>query len=208
MAAVAKRRPRVAAVAVIAALAAVVAASILAGHFLAAPPSTAAELSLPRVTVETKARATNTTATTVATATVTVQAAGEVVHPGVYRLASSARVADLLAAAGGATAKGDPGALDLAAHLVDGERVAVPAIGQPPASGGPGGAGTTSPQPVNLNTATLAELDTLPGVGPATAAAIVAYRERHGPFRSVDQLGEVRGMGPARLEALRGLVTV
>ena len=62
--------------------------------------------------------------------------------------------------------------------------------------------------PVNVNTATADQLDVLPGVGPTTAAAIVAHREQHGPFQSVDQLGDVRGIGPAKLEALRGLVTV
>ena len=87
----------------------------------------------------------------------------------------------------------------------------VPVVGEiVPAvlAGDPVADSTTPAGPVNINTATADQLDVLPGVGPTTAAAIVAHREQHGPFQSVDQLGDVRGIGPAKLEALRGLVTV
>ena len=103
--------------------------------------------------------------------------------------------------------------------LADGARVAVPRVGAPAPAVDPGGGerrrGPTAPAtrrrpsaPVDLNTATAEQLDTLPGVGPATAAAIVSDREAHGPFRSVNDLGRVRGIGDAKLEQLRDLVTV
>ena len=150
-------------------------------------------------------------ATTAAPALV-VQAAGAVAHPGVYRLGAGARVADLVQAAGGPTADGDVERVALAARLVDGQRVVVPRVGQALAagdapSGGPAETtGAGAGVPVDLNQATAADLDRLPGVGPATAAAIVAYRDKHGRFRSVDDLGEVPGIGPAKLAALRDLV--
>ena len=155
--------------------------------------------------------------------TIVVQVAGKVARPGVYHLPADARVVDLVDAAGGVIGDGDAGGVALAARLADGQRVVVPAAGEHVAVGGngaspsapSGGAAAAGPagaptadDPVDLNTATLADLDRLPGVGPATAAAIVAYRDAHGPFRTVDDLGEVRGIGPARLEALRALVRV
>ena len=155
--------------------------------------------------------------------TIVVQVAGKVARPGVYHLPADARVVDLVDAAGGVIGDGDAGGVALAARLADGQRVVVPAVGEHVAVGGngaspsapSGGAAAAGPagvptadDPVDLNTATLADLDRLPGVGPATAAAIVAYRDAHGPFRTVDDLGEVRGIGPARLEALRALVRV
>jgi competence protein ComEA len=119
-------------------------------------------------------------------------------------------VVDAVQAAGGVAAGSNPDAINLAAPLTDGERVYVPLVGEVApvvVSGSPGGIATPS-GPVNLNRATADELDTLPGVGPATAAAILAYRDEHGPFASVEDLGEVSGIGPAKIEALRGLVTV
>lgn len=142
-----------------------------------------------------------------------VQAAGAVARPGVYRLPDGARVADLVDAAGGPAPDADLDRVALAARLVDGQRVAVPRRGEAtapePAAGAAGTPAATAPSgPVDLNTATVADLDRLPGVGPATAAAIVAYREQHGPFRTVDDLTEVPGIGPSKLAALRDLVTV
>ena len=143
-----------------------------------------------------------------------VQAAGAVARPGVYRLPAGSRVADLVALAGGPIDGADPSALALAAKLVDGQRLYVPRPGESPAvSGGAGtatgsAAGDPAAGPLDLNTVTAAQLDALPGVGPSTAAAIVAFREQHGGFSSVDQLGSVRGIGPAKLEALRPLVRV
>jgi competence protein ComEA len=147
-------------------------------------------------------------------ATVVVQAAGALALPGVYRLDDGARVADLVAEAGGPTPEADLDAVALASKLVDGQRVYVPRVGEavPAAVGAdPGAVGQAAPSassPLDLNTATAAQLDGLPTVGPATAAAIVAHRERNGPFLSVEALLEVRGIGPARLDELRPLVRV
>lgn len=153
------------------------------------------------------------TATPVTTAApvIVVQAAGAVVRPGVYRLPAGSRVADLVAAAGGPAADADLDRATLAAKLTDGQRVAVPRVGQAaePVGGASSGSASAAPDaaaPLDLNAATAAELDALPGVGPATAAAIVAYRDKHGHFRSVDELTDVPGIGPAKLAALRDLV--
>jgi competence protein ComEA len=140
-----------------------------------------------------------------------VHVAGAVASPGVYTVAPSARVTDAVSAAGGVVAEADPNAINLAAPLHDGERVYVPKVGETVAVAqidGTGGGPDVPAGPVNVNSATAEQLDVLPGVGPATAAAIVAHRRQHGPFSSVDQLGDVRGIGPAKLEALRGLVTL
>jgi competence protein ComEA len=150
---------------------------------------------------------------------VVVHVAGAVAAPGVYELASKMRVADAVEAAGGPLADGDLDALNLAATVADGQRIYVPRVGEiDPASipsGGEHGAaitGDTAPAastgPVDLNTATAADLETLPGVGPATAAAIVEDRARNGPFASVDELDRVPGIGPAKLATLRDRVTV
>jgi competence protein ComEA len=163
---------------------------------LSAPPSPVATLVAPPVT----------TAPTV----VVVHVAGAVGAPGVYELPAGARVADAIAAAGGPTGGADPNTLNLAAPVLDGDRVAVPLIGEPAyQGGGQTHAGTAAASgPLDLNRATVDELDALPGVGPATAAAIVAHREANGPFASVDELEAVRGIGPAKLETIRPLVTV
>jgi competence protein ComEA len=137
--------------------------------------------------------------------TVVVQAAGAVAAPGVYRLPAGSRITDLLAAAGGPLPDADPQALALASRLADGQRVQVARVGEPPPAFT---ASTEAPGPVDLNTASVEALDELPGVGPATAQAIVARRERYGPFRSVEGLLDVPGIGPAKLEAFRDLVTV
>ena len=148
----------------------------------------------------------------------TVHAAGAVAHPGVYGVRDGARVADVVAAAGGAAAEADLDQLNLAAPVADGERVWVPRRGEVIAGGvppaGPGPAVRPAPghrdarTAVDLNRASTAELEALPGVGPATAAAIVAWRQDHGRFRTVADLLEVRGIGPAKFEALRPLVRV
>jgi competence protein ComEA len=141
---------------------------------------------------------------------VTVHVAGAVASPGVYRLRQGARVDDAVRRAGGATKRADLSAVNLAAQLEDGRQILVPlrvARGGSAASGGAGAAGA-APAKVNLNTATAEQLDTLSGVGPATAAKILAHREQHGSFGSVEELGDVPGIGERRLEALRELVTV
>lgn len=151
---------------------------------------------------------------------VVVHVAGAVVSPGLYRLGPDARVADAIDAAGGLAAEADLDAVNLAAKVADGERVYVPRRGESPppivagsgggGAGGGGGAvgGRAAAAPLDLNTATVEQLDSLPGVGPATAEAIVAYRKEKGRFRSVDELLEVRGIGEAKLAAIRPKVQV
>jgi competence protein ComEA len=152
---------------------------------------------------------------------VTAHAAGQVKAPGVYSVPAGARVADLVTAAGGLLPEADLDRLNLAAKVVDGTRVYIPRKGEspppeavvgdpaagPPAAAGGGGAGAPA-GPIDLNTATVAQLDTLPGVGPATANAIITYRTRNGRFKSVTELLEVPGIGPAKLESIRPLVVV
>jgi competence protein ComEA len=151
----------------------------------------------------------------VAAAEVVVQVAGAVNQPGVYHLADGSRVTDLITAAGGPAADADLQAMALASRLTDGQRVQVPHQGEVLPSTATGGApaeatgnGVTPAAPIDLNAASEADLDALPGVGPTTARAIVAYREAHGPFHQVDDLTDVQGIGPARLDALRELVKV
>ena len=138
-----------------------------------------------------------------------VHVAGAVARPGVYELAPGSRVQAAVDAAGGAAPGADPGALNLAAPVADGERVYVPLVGEtvPVAAESPAVTAAAT-GPIDLNRASAAELDELPGIGPATAAAIVEHREQHGPFASVEDLEAVRGIGPAKLDALRDLVRV
>jgi competence protein ComEA len=162
--------------------------------------------------------ATSSSTTTTQAPLIFVQVAGAVSRPDVYRLAADARVFQAVLEAGGFTEDADQQAVALAARLTDGCRVYVPRIGeavagtvQTPAessagvSGGSSQGGTSSGL-VLLNSATLEQLDTLPGIGPALAQQIVTYRETKGPFTSIDQLAEVPGIGPAKLEQLRPLV--
>ena len=158
---------------------------------------------------------------------VVVSVVGLVHAPGLVTLAPGARIADALSAAGGPVNGADTIGLNMARPLDDGEQIVVglaPVPGQPTALGSsvatrttptskvpPSAPGSVKPKPgqvVDLNTATVPELDALPGVGPVTAAAIVAWRQSNGKFTSVDQLAEVDGIGPSRLEKLRALVRV
>ena len=137
---------------------------------------------------------------------VVVDVVGAVRRPGLYRLAHGSRIADALTRAGGATSRADLAQVNLAAPLADGEQIVVPRRER----GGPAGTGATSPGapagPVQLSTATLEQLDALPGVGPVTAQKILDYRQKHGAFQSVDELDAVPGIGPKRLDQLRDLV--
>ncbi len=136
-----------------------------------------------------------------------VHVAGEVRRPGVYVMRPGARVERAVARAGGATRRADLAALNLAATLQDGQQVVVPRRVPPGAFGGAGGgAGAAPGAPISLSRATAQELETLDGIGPALAARIIEWRTAHGGFASVDQLMEVSGIGPARMEALRARV--
>jgi competence protein ComEA len=137
-----------------------------------------------------------------------VHVVGAVRRPGLYRLAHGSRIADALHRAGGATRRADLSLVNLAAPLSDGTQVVVPrrAPPAPTASAAGDGEATTASGPVHLNTATLEQLDELPGVGPVTAQKIIDYRQEHGAFSSVDDLDGIPGIGPARLEQLRDLV--
>jgi competence protein ComEA len=147
-----------------------------------------------------------------------VQVAGAVRDPGVYQLASGTRVFQAVVAAGGFIEEADEDAVALAAELWDGCRVYVPRFGeavnheaQGPVESSEGlsggsNAGGGSTSLVSLNRASAEELDTLPGIGPALAQQIIAYRETLGPFTSIDQLTDVPGIGPSKLEQVRPLV--
>jgi competence protein ComEA len=133
-----------------------------------------------------------------------VHVAGAVRSPGVYRLREGERIQDAVRRAGGARGGADLNAINLAAKVTDGQQVVVPRRGAP----GVAAVGAATPggpvqAPVSLNTATAEQLDTLDGVGPATAAKILDWRRQHGGFRSIDDLGEIPGIGPKRLAALR-----
>jgi competence protein ComEA len=136
---------------------------------------------------------------------VLVHVVGAVRTPGLYKLKDGSRVADAVARAGGATAKADLALVNLAAPVADGTQVVVPAKA-PPAAAAAGGSAPARAGPVHLNTATVEELDALPGVGPVTAQKIIEFRQENGAFASVDELDAVPGIGPARLEELRKLV--
>jgi competence protein ComEA len=159
-----------------------------------------------------------------------VAIAGAVARPGLYRVAEGTRLSGLIHAAGGLTPEADADRVNLAAAVHDGERIYVPRRGEPGApsvvagagsssagtgpsgpdgsggAAGTAGGGTTGP--IDVNRASAADLDRLPGIGPATAQAIIAHRTAKGPFTSVEQLADVRGIGPAKLEQIRGLVVV
>lgn len=145
-----------------------------------------------------------------------VHVAGAVRYPGVYELDAGSRVADAVERAGGPRARAALQSINLAAELLDGQQVVVP-LREPPGGAVSGGLDAT-PQasasgssdaggPISLSTATAAQLEELPGVGPVTAERIIAHRDEHGPFRAIDELAAVSGIGAARIEAIRDLVT-
>jgi len=154
-------------------------------------------------------------------AEVVVHVSGAVKRAGVYRLAPDSRVADAIEQAGGATEHADLDALNLAEPLQDGQKIHVPRKGEvsPPtvASVAPSRTPRSAPQaaatattqfPINLNTATADQLEAIPGIGPVLAQRIIEYRQTRGRFQSVDELLEVRGIGPKRLESMRPYVVV
>lgn len=146
-----------------------------------------------------------------------VQVVGAVPRPGVYEFPEDARVRDAINAAGGLLTESDVNAINQAAPLEDGQLLVIPSLN----GGTPGAAETAAPTPVagsgtsipdadliNINTATVEQLDSLPGIGPTTAQKIVDYRTAHGPFTSIDKIMDVSGIGPATFEKLKNLITV
>ncbi len=198
---------------------------VIAGGYLALrAEQPAAAIVLPRA-AEAPVLATTTSAVPAGdpgAPTIVVHAAGAVARPGIYRFSDPARVVDLLDAAGGAAAGADLSGINLAAPLPDGARVYFPSLGEepraemdvveaPPGSSGParpGGGADAHSEPIDINAASAAEFERLPGIGPVTAAAIVEHRDRMGPFRSVESLQDVSGIGPVKLGGIRDLVTV
>ena len=135
--------------------------------------------------------------------------AGAVREPGVYRMRAGARVDDAVGRAGGATPRADLTQVNLAAKVEDGRQIVVPRRVPAAATGAGGSSSPAQPGvPLNLNTATLEQLDELSGIGPATAQKILDYREEHGGFGSVEELGQVPGIGDVRLASLREQVRV
>lgn len=185
-------RLRLVAVVVLLALAAL----ILVRHVL--PAGTAASVPLPPVgTGPSEPRAAP------AGPRLVVDVVGAVRRPGLYRFRQGSRVADAVARAGGPSRRAALAQLNLAAPLADGEQVVVPARGSPT----PGGAaGAPTGAPLDLNSATLEQLDALPGVGPVTAQKILDYRQQHGAFTSLTELDAIPGIGPSRIDQLKGLV--
>jgi comEA protein len=153
-------------------------------------------------------------------APIVVHAAGAVMHPGVYVMVAGARAADVVFAAGGLSGDADADRINLAVPITDGSRLYIPHRGVPvplvppeQISGGTaapltGNSPSGASGPVNLNTATAEQLDSLPGVGPATASAIIEHRTKIGRYRSVSQLLDVPGIGEAKLAAMRKQLTV
>ncbi len=144
---------------------------------------------------------------------IVVYVSGAGVRPGVYALPAGARLADALAAAGGASSQADLEAINLARRLQDEEHVHIPRRGETPRPEPtplPAGAAPSGPSggKVNINTAGLAELDSLPGIGPGYAQRIIDYRQAHGPFSSIEEIQNVPGIGPATFARIRDLITV
>ena len=135
-----------------------------------------------------------------------IDVVGKVKHPGIVTVPAGSRVHDAIAEAGGVRGKVDPATLNMARVLTDGEQIIV---GMEPvgASAPAGGASTATGSRISLGTATLEQLDTLPGIGPVTAQAILDHRAEHGPFTSVDDLLDVKGIGEATLADFRDQVT-
>jgi competence protein ComEA len=142
-------------------------------------------------------------------ATVRVYVSGAVLRADVVLLPAGSSVKDAITAAGGASADADLDAINLAAGVREADQVRVPRVGQPT----PTATTSQAPNPVtsggiNLNTASLEELDTLPGIGPVTAQAIIDYRATHGPFVSIESLLDVRGVGESTLSKIRDLISI
>jgi competence protein ComEA len=142
-----------------------------------------------------------------------VYISGAVVHPDVYSVSSGAIVRDALALAGGPASDADLNTINLAKTLHDGDQVYVPHVGEVPPPAVSAEENSESPSsvpsgPININTATQAELETLPGIGPALASRIIDYREANGPFATIEAIQNVSGIGPATFENIKDLIMV
>lgn len=169
---------------------------LVAGRYLASAGTPTADPPVPRIPVSQGV---------LPAQRLVVHVVGAVRRPGLYRLDQGDRIADAVRRAGGTTRSADLQAINLAAPLADGSQVVVPR--RVSATAAAAGAPSSSPAgPVHLNTATLEQLDELPGVGPVTAQKILDYRTKHGAFSSVDELDAISGIGPARLDQLREVV--
>ncbi|HVV37502.1 MAG TPA: helix-hairpin-helix domain-containing protein [Acidimicrobiales bacterium] len=193
--------PVVAVVAVVVAALAVGGTLVFARGGVGATGAPKVELSLPRADAPSSTDASPTTTS----GELHVHAAGAVAQPGVVTVPGGSRVTDVVAAAGGPAADADLDQINLAAPVTDGERIYVPHKGEVVAAlaNGGGAGGAAADAIVNLNDADETALETLPGVGPATARAILDYRTQHGKFRSVDDLLNVRGIGPSKLSQIK-----
>jgi competence protein ComEA len=174
------------------------AALVVAGRVLPRPAAPSAELA-PVVSVSDRAPV---AAAAGASGPIVVHVVGAVRRPGVYRLPAGSRTRDAVRRAGGGSRRADLGSVNLATRLADGEQVRVPQRA-PPVAGAARPAASAPPAIVHLNSASAEQLDALDGIGPSLAQRIVAYREAHGGFGSIDELDEVSGIGPVRLESLR-----
>lgn len=139
---------------------------------------------------------------------VSVYVSGAVAKPDVYSLARGSLVKDAVAAAGGATGDADLNHVNLAQAISDGMQIYVPHVGEQPTQKAKGTEAPAVSGPININTATQAELETLPHIGPATAAKIIDYREKHGPFARIEDIQNVSGIGPATFADIKDLITV
>jgi competence protein ComEA len=142
-------------------------------------------------------------ATPTAAKLLVIDVAGYVRRPGLYKMPADSRVDDAIRAAGGATRKAQLDAVNLAAPIADGQQIVVPGSGAGGVAAASSPAGSSPSAPLSLNSATLEQLETLPGVGPVTAQKILDFRQKHGAFSSLDELDAIPGIGSARIEQLR-----
>lgn len=179
-----------------------------------AQPSPAPEPALSLMTVDAVTPTVAASPTPAATPTpveIMVYVSGAVKNPGVYQLAETARIDDAVNAAGGVTTEADPARVNLAARLQDEQQIYVPRIDEVApsiASAGGGSASKATDGLININSATVEELDTLPRIGPATAQRIIDYRTENGPFASIEDLQNVKGIGAATFADLKAKISV
>lgn len=210
-----------------------VGAAVMAGWWLIRPAAAPVEVQLPIVTVSHVSAPSPVTDAAPVSGRLRVHVAGAVRRPGVYALDAGARVVDAVRAAGGATESADLERINLAQTVLDTEQVVVPRRGSsrpgvtvaprhaprprvtttivvsaPSTQSGSETSPSSTASTVNLNTASVDQLDTLPGIGPATAKAIVTHRTRKGPFSRLDDLLAIDGIGPKKLDAIRDLVSL